>query len=103
MPRSCATVPARSGETFMSSSLLPQSADPSLAPDGTKRVVVAEELGYCWGVRRAVDIISASAVADGPVAPVGDIIHNPQVVQRLRLIGVDGAESVEQAKERGFN
>lgn len=87
----------------MSSTLLPNAADPSSSTKGEKRVVVAEELGYCWGVRRAVEIISESAVADGPVAPVGDIIHNPQVVQRLRLIGVEGAESVEQAKARGFS
>ena len=86
----------------MSSTLLPIEAKDSLTSQNEKRVVVAEELGYCWGVRRAVDIISASAVADGPVAPVGDIIHNPQVVQRLQLIGVEGAESVDQARERGF-
>ena len=67
-----------------------------------KRIVVADELGYCWGVRRALDIITESAETEGPVAPVGDIIHNPQVVERLRAKGVKGAESVEQAKQRGF-
>ena len=79
------------------------SAASSTSIANKKRIVVAEELGYCWGVRRAVDIISASAEADGPVAPVGDIIHNPQVVERLRAKGVEGAESVEQAKQRGFS
>ena len=49
-----------------------------------KRIIVADTLGYCWGVRRAVDIISASAEEKGPVAPIGDIIHNPQIVDRLR-------------------
>ena len=78
------------------------SASPTAAL-ATKRIVVAEELGYCWGVRRAVDIISASADADGPVAPVGDIIHNPQVVERLRAKGVEGAASVDEAKQRGFS
>jgi 4-hydroxy-3-methylbut-2-enyl diphosphate reductase len=68
-----------------------------------KRIVVADELGYCWGVRRAIDIITDAADADGPIAPVGDIIHNPQVVERLRAKGVEGADSVEQAKQRGFN
>ena len=68
-----------------------------------KRIVVADELGYCWGVRRAVDIITSSAETDGPIAPVGDIIHNPQIVERLRAKGVEGAESVEQAKQRGFS
>jgi len=67
-----------------------------------KRIVVADELGYCWGVRRALDIITEAAESEGPIAPVGDIIHNPQVVERLRAKGVEGAESVEQAKSRGF-
>jgi 4-hydroxy-3-methylbut-2-enyl diphosphate reductase len=68
-----------------------------------KRIVVADELGYCWGVRRALDIITEAADSEGPIAPVGDIIHNPQVVERLRAKGVEGAESVEQAKSRGFS
>jgi 4-hydroxy-3-methylbut-2-enyl diphosphate reductase len=68
-----------------------------------KRIVVADELGYCWGVRRALDIITEAAETEGPIAPVGDIIHNPQVVERLRAKGVEGAESVEQAKGRGFS
>jgi 4-hydroxy-3-methylbut-2-enyl diphosphate reductase len=75
------------------------------APDHTtaqKRIVVAQELGYCWGVRRALDIIQEAAEERGPVAPVGDIIHNPQVVQRLRAKGVEGASSVQEAVDRGF-
>src|SRR5215211_6078187 len=67
-----------------------------------KRVVVADELGYCWGVRRALDIIQEAADKSGPVAPVGDIIHNPQVVERLKSRGVEGAGSVQDALERGF-
>src|SRR3954449_11796049 len=67
-----------------------------------KRIVVAEELGYCWGVRRALDIIQDAAEKSGPVAPVGDIIHNPQVVERLRVKGVEGAPSVDEAVTRGF-
>jgi 4-hydroxy-3-methylbut-2-enyl diphosphate reductase len=72
------------------------------APVAQKRVVVAEELGYCWGVRRALDIIEDAAQQRGPVAPVGDIIHNPQVVERLRGKGVEGAASVKEAADRGF-
>ncbi len=66
------------------------------------RVVVATELGYCWGVRRALDIIQDAAQATGPIAPIGDVIHNPQVVQRLRGVGVEGAASVDEAVSRGF-
>ncbi|CAN5408779.1 4-hydroxy-3-methylbut-2-enyl diphosphate reductase [soil metagenome] len=67
-----------------------------------KRIVVAETLGYCWGVRRAVDLISAAATEKTPIAPIGDIIHNPQVVERLRQQGVVGAASVHEALEKGF-
>jgi 4-hydroxy-3-methylbut-2-en-1-yl diphosphate reductase len=67
-----------------------------------KRVVVARELGYCWGVRRALEIVEAAAESAGPIAPIGDVIHNPQVVQRLRDRGVQGAASVAEAAEHGF-
>jgi 4-hydroxy-3-methylbut-2-en-1-yl diphosphate reductase len=75
---------------------------PQTSQTREKRVVVADELGYCWGVRRALDIIEDAADKNGPVAPVGDIIHNPQVVARLRTKGVEGAASVDEAVARGF-
>src|SRR5206468_5911785 len=75
---------------------------PAPVAQGRKRIVVADELGYCWGVRRALDIIEEAAEKSGPVAPVGDIIHNPQVVERLKGRGVEGAGSVQEALERGF-
>jgi 4-hydroxy-3-methylbut-2-en-1-yl diphosphate reductase len=71
-------------------------------PAGARKIVVAQELGYCWGVRRALDIIEDAADPANRVAPIGDIIHNPQVVERLRTRGVEGAASVDEAKERGF-
>jgi 4-hydroxy-3-methylbut-2-enyl diphosphate reductase len=76
---------------------LPHSAAPSRG-----RIVVADELGYCWGVRRALDIVQDAAATAGPIAPIGDVIHNPQVVERLRSRGVEGAGSVDEAVDRGF-
>lgn len=78
------------------------TATPPSTAIPTKRVVVAAELGYCWGVRRALDIVEQAAGVAGPIAPIGDVIHNPQVVERLRSKGVEGASSVDEAKERGF-
>ncbi|MBA2598904.1 MAG: 4-hydroxy-3-methylbut-2-enyl diphosphate reductase [Chloroflexia bacterium] len=71
-------------------------------PLSGKRVAVAQELGYCWGVRRALEIVEAAAESTGPIAPIGDVIHNPQVVERLRERGISGAASVEEAANRGF-
>ena len=73
---------------------------PSSKP-AERRIVVAETLGYCWGVRRAVDIITEASSATSPIAPIGDVIHNPQVVERLRARGVNGATSVAEAVDRG--
>ncbi len=72
------------------------------SPTDQKRIVVADELGYCWGVRRALDIIEDSAQKAGPISPVGDIIHNPQVVERLKAKGVLGTDSVDSATREGF-
>lgn len=77
------------------------TADAGTVPTG-KRVVIADELGYCWGVRRALDIVQDAAAESGPIAPIGDVIHNPQVVERLRSVGVEGAASIDEALERGF-
>jgi 4-hydroxy-3-methylbut-2-en-1-yl diphosphate reductase len=68
----------------------------------TRRIIMADELGYCWGVRRALDIIEKAGDPADPVATVGDVIHNPQVVERLRAHGVATAESVDEAAMRGF-
>lgn len=70
--------------------------------DVERRIVIADELGYCWGVRRALDIIEDAATPESRVAPIGDIIHNPQVVHRLRSQGVEGAPDLDQAEREGF-
>ena len=75
---------------------------PATSRSADKRVVVAAELGYCWGVRRALEIVEAAADSAGQIAPIGDVIHNPQVVQRLRDRGIEGASSVDEAADRGF-
>jgi len=44
-----------------------------------RNIIVAEAQGFCWGVRRALDIVDQY----GPVSILGDLIHNKQVVQEL--------------------
>jgi len=68
----------------------------------TRKIILAKEMGYCWGVRRALEIIQEAGDPADPVATIGDVIHNPQVVDRLRARGVDTATSIAEAAERGF-
>lgn len=69
----------------------------------TRQIVMADELGYCWGVRRALDIISEAGNPENPVATIGDVIHNPQVVQRLNSGGVHPLQTIDDAVSHGFN
>lgn len=57
------------------------------------KVIVGKHMGFCGGVRRAVDIAQKTAEAGaGPVTTWGPLIHNPQVVRRLEEAGVRVAE-----------
>lgn len=84
-------------------SVATESITPSISKPAERRIVIADTLGYCWGVRRAVDIITEASSPTMPIAPIGDVIHNPQVVERLRSRGVTGAASVEEAADRGVH
>ena len=64
-----------------------------------KKIILADTMGYCWGVRRALDIIQEAGDPANPVATIGDVIHNPQVVERLRSHGVDTAASIAEAAQ----
>ncbi len=51
-------------------------------------IVRASEMGFCMGVRRAVQIMESEASLELPVFSVGEIVHNPHVVEGLETRGV---------------
>ncbi len=63
------------------------------------KVEIAKHSGCCFGVKRAIDIVSEAASAEGSVKTYGPIIHNPQVVEKLRLDGVDVLSDIDEIKE----
>jgi 4-hydroxy-3-methylbut-2-enyl diphosphate reductase len=55
-------------------------------------------MGFCMGVRRAVQIMESEASPEIPVYSVGEIVHNPHVVRALEAAGVrqlPGPDEVE--------
>ena len=64
------------------------------------QVIKARELGFCMGVRRAVDMMEAAAGELGPITSLGSTVHNPQVVDRLRGRGVDVIATLDEADTR---
>ena len=59
-------------------------------------VLLARNMGFCYGVRRAVDM----AFASENLATFGPLIHNPQMIDKLAARGVAVIDSLSQATGR---
>ncbi len=59
------------------------------------KVVLAPDCGFCFGVRRAIEMAEATAGEGGPVYSWGPLIHNPQVIARLKEAGIRIAQRLE--------
>lgn len=66
-------------------------------------IVLAESLGFCMGVKRAVDLAyRALEKSQGvPVVTLGPIIHNTQEIERLQRDGIQLAD-VDMRPEQGI-
>jgi len=61
------------------------------------KVVVADQAGVCFGVKRALDLVNAECERGQPLSTLGPLIHNPQVVGDLEARDVRVVRSVEEA------
>ena len=67
-------------------------------------VILSPYTGYCFGVKRAMSLIDR-AVEERPGAKIytlGEIIHNPQEVSRLRDRGIEPVSSLDDVEEGSF-
>ena len=62
-------------------------------------VILAEHLGFCYGVKRAIEIARQHASTDGTSSTLGPIIHNPQMVERLKNEGVGTVSSLDEMED----
>src|SRR5438045_652938 len=51
-------------------------------------VLLARENGFCFGVKKAVELTEAAAETGKPVHNLGQVVHNPNISQRLAARGV---------------
>ena len=64
------------------------------------QVLLARENGFCFGVKKAVELTEAAAETGKPVHNLGQVVHNPTISRRLAERGVKVIKDVSQA-ERG--
>ena len=58
----------------------------------------ADKVGFCFGVKRALDILKKVARERGGVETLGAVVHNRQVLQKLAELGVKVAKNVEDIR-----
>ena len=61
----------------------------------TLRIEKAAGIGFCFGVKRAINILEKVARQRGGVETLGAVVHNQQVLQRLAGIGVRVAKGMD--------
>ena len=62
-----------------------------LSADGRLTIKLAKEFGFCYGVERAIDLAYAARKvfpAPQPIYLLGEIIHNPEVNDQIRNLGI---------------
>jgi 4-hydroxy-3-methylbut-2-enyl diphosphate reductase len=60
-----------------------------------RRVEKAARTGFCFGVKRAIDVLEKAVRELGGVESLGAVVHNRQVLQRLAGLGVKVVDNID--------
>ncbi|MBF1014581.1 MAG: 4-hydroxy-3-methylbut-2-enyl diphosphate reductase, partial [Lachnospiraceae bacterium] len=61
-------------------------------------IKVAKNAGFCFGVKRAIELVNKLSSEGKPVYTYGDIIHNESVVKELEEKGVRVVNDLDELK-----
>ena len=64
-----------------------------------KKILVAESAGFCFGVSRSVEMAEKLLSTEGKCYSFGELIHNEDVVGRLKEKGLEVIDSPEKCSE----
>ena len=59
------------------------------------KIIIAENCGFCYGVKRAVEMALKTVKDKNKVATLGPLIHNPQMIQLLAKKGVECLDKLD--------
>ncbi|MCF7861825.1 4-hydroxy-3-methylbut-2-enyl diphosphate reductase [Candidatus Woesearchaeota archaeon] len=62
-----------------------------------REIILSDEMGFCLGVRRAVEEVRRLSKTK-KVYVLGDLIHNTQVIDKLKSEGIEIINSIDEAK-----
>jgi len=64
------------------------------------KINLAKSAGFCFGVKRALDIAIETAQNKEKVVMLGDIVHNERVVQKITQSGIKKVNSLNPSKNQ---
>ncbi|MGB2710012.1 MAG: 4-hydroxy-3-methylbut-2-enyl diphosphate reductase [Conexibacter sp.] len=62
-------------------------------------IILARDMGFCFGVRRAVEMMEEAVGERGSMVSLGTVVHNPQVVGELKEKGLDVIATLEDVSD----
>ncbi|MDH4179535.1 MAG: bifunctional 4-hydroxy-3-methylbut-2-enyl diphosphate reductase/30S ribosomal protein S1, partial [Armatimonadota bacterium] len=64
------------------------------------KILLAENAGFCFGVKRALEVVARAAQdSAGTVYTLGPLIHNPQEIARMAEQGVLPVDALDDVKD----
>ena len=57
-----------------------------------------KEIGFCFGVKRALDLLEKAIRDYGEIETLGSVVHNQQVINNFSKLGVKIVENLDQLK-----
>ncbi len=67
-----------------------------------KKLIVAKNIGFCFGVKRTVEMAERLLAEYGEVYSTGDIVHNPLVMEKLKSKGLKVVKSPDEIRGKRF-
>ena len=61
------------------------------------QIIIADKAGFCFGVKRAIELAESAAAKYGEVFTLGELIHNERVIDDLAQKGIHAVETTEEA------
>jgi (E)-4-hydroxy-3-methyl-but-2-enyl pyrophosphate reductase len=62
------------------------------------KIRLADKIGFCFGVKSAIEMAEAALKNKGPICSLGSIIHNSQVVRDLSKRGLKVVKAADDVK-----
>ena len=66
-------------------------------------IETAKSAGFCFGVKRAVEIAEKAAEENGSCYTLGELIHNGSEIARLQKLGVYPIDSPDDLPQDAYN